>query len=100
MPGQTRLDVRGVERAPPRARLGRREVREGGVARPDLADVGVAALGAAEDVLLEAVVVDRVARVVLDARVDDRDGPEALVRQALEHARRVGEALESHVKTR
>src|SRR6478609_1406613 len=90
---QPRLDVRGVERAPPRPRLRRREVREDGVARPDLADVGVAALGAAEDVLLEAVVVDRVARVVLDARVDDRDGPEALVRQALEHGRRIGVAL-------
>src|SRR6478735_4624313 len=89
---QTRLDVLGVERAPPRTRLGRREVREGGVARPHLTDVGVAALGPAEDVLREAVVVDRVARVVLDARVDDRDGPEALVRQALEHGRRIWEA--------
>ena len=51
------------------------------VARPDLADVDVAALGPAQHVTLDGLVEDPVARVVLHARVDDRDHPETLVGQ-------------------
>jgi hypothetical protein len=58
-----------------------------------LADVDVSALGPAEDVPLQTGVEDRIARVVLDAGVDDRDHPESLLGKPFEHSARVGEQV-------
>ena len=90
---EARLHVGRVELAPPGARLLGDEVGERGVAGPDLADVDVAALGAAEHVALDRLVEDPVARLVLDAGIDDRDDLEAVLAEPREHGRRVGEGL-------
>src|SRR5690349_14419770 len=52
--GDPGLHVARVQLAPPAARLLGREVRERRAPRPDLADVDVAALGAAQHVALQA----------------------------------------------
>ena len=90
-PGDARGDVRRVELAPPVARLLRREVRERGVPRPHVADEHVAAVGAAQQVPLHRVGVDRPVGVGLQPRVDDRDQPRAALGEVGGQRTRVGE---------
>lgn len=84
-------DVRGVKFAPPRAALVGGEVREGGVTGPDLADVGIPAVGAAQHVAFLCLVVDPVAGVPFDAGVHDGREAEAVVGEFGDHRVWIGE---------
>src|SRR4030095_9947375 len=83
----------GIEFTPPRARLLGNEVGEGGVSRPDLADVKIVALGPAEYVALDCLIEDPVPRIELHTWVDDRYHPEALLIESFEHSGRIGKPV-------
>ena len=91
--GQAALDMLGVQLTPPGTRFLVSKVGERGVARPNLTDVCVTALGDCEHLILEAVVINLVARVLLHTGVNDGDHAHALRLQTLEHCWRVRVAL-------